>query len=97
MIEREEILHLGSLARIKLTEAEITSFKTTINDIIDYVSVIGDIVGDAAETKQAGAVRNVFRDDEITNQPDEYTNSLLKEMPDTEGKFMKVKKILSQD
>jgi Asp-tRNA(Asn)/Glu-tRNA(Gln) amidotransferase C subunit len=42
-----------------------------------------------------GARFNVFRADEVTNQPDQYTEALLAEMPQTSGRLMKVKKILT--
>lgn len=97
MIEKEDILHLGTLARIRLSEDEIEHFKNEINAIVEYVSVVSDIAGDNAETKQLGAVHNVFREDEVTNKSHEYTDAILDEMPHTEGKYLKVKKILSQD
>ncbi len=62
---------------------------------MSYVSVITDIAGDEADAvPQLGVRHNVFRSDEITNEGDEYTADLLKEMPATEGRYMKVKKIL---
>ena len=93
---KEEILHLGHLARIRLSEAEVEQFNGEITEILEYVSVINEIVGDV-ELKQVGPRYNVFREDVITNEPNSYTEDLLKEMPETEGRFMKVKKILKND
>ncbi len=97
MIEKEDILHLGTLARIRLKDEEIDSFKDDINTIIEYVSVVSDIAGDTTELKKLGAVHNVFREDEVSTEPGQYTEDIVKEMPHTEGNYLKVKKILSQD
>lgn len=94
---KDEILHLGRLARIKLSEEEVEQFKGEISAVLEYVSVVNEIAGDTGITKQLGARHNIFRPDEVTNQPDEYTDDLIKEMPQSEGRFMKVKKILNTD
>ncbi len=95
---KEEILHLASLARIRLTDDEIEGLKTDLTQILAYVSVISDITGDNVDLEpKTGARYNIMRPDEITNEPGEFTENLLKEMPDTKGKFLKVKKILHTD
>ena len=94
---KEEILHLGRLSRIKLSDEEVEQFGDEISAILEYVSTVNKISGEEGETKQVGARYNVFRKDEVTNEPNEYTDELLKEMPETEGRFMKVKKILQND
>jgi aspartyl-tRNA(Asn)/glutamyl-tRNA(Gln) amidotransferase subunit C len=94
-MKREDVAHLATLARIELSEAELTKLPEELSSIVSYVSAITDITGDEADTApQLGARHNVFRADEVTNQADEYTADLLAEMPHTEGKFMKVKKII---
>lgn len=97
-MNKEEVKHLAVLARIELTDSEIDSFASEMSSVLDYVSQIQDIVGSGDEdVKSVGARYNVFRADEITNQPDQYTDSLLAAMPKTEGRFMVVKKILNPD
>lgn len=94
-MKREEIQHLASLARIRLTEEELKTFETELPKILDYVSVVSEIAADEADAEpEVGARYNVLREDKITNEPGEYTNDLLKEMPATEQGYMKVKKIL---
>ena len=97
MSSREDILHLGRLSRIELTDKEVTKLQGEISSILDYVSAVKDIAGSGDETKVLGARYNVFRSDEVTNEPDSHTKELMAEMPDTEGRYMKVKKILSND
>ncbi|MCA9365820.1 aspartyl/glutamyl-tRNA amidotransferase subunit C [Candidatus Kaiserbacteria bacterium] len=96
-MEREDILQLGSLARIKLSDEEVDAFSKEINDIIGYVSTVQSIAADSEQGVIRGNHFNIFREDKITNEPNQYTDDILAAMPDTDGRFMKVKKILSQD
>ena len=95
---KEEVQHLAKLARIELSDAEVETFTTEMSAILEYVSQVKDIVGDAdLSTKKVGARFNIFRKDEVTNNANEYTEALLKEMPETRDRFMVVKKILNTD
>ena len=95
---KEEVEHLAKLARIELSPAEVETFTTEISAILEYVSTVKDIAGDAADTAPTvGRHHNIFRKDEVTNEPASFTEALLAEMPQTEGRFMVVKKILNTD
>ena len=95
-MKRDDITHLASLARIQLTDAEIDSYGKELSQIVEYVSTVTDIAADEADTApMVGARYNVLRPDEITNQPDQYTDVALREMPKTDGRSMAVKKILT--
>ncbi len=86
------------MARIRLTEQEIADFETELPSIIGYVSAVQELVGDAADSAPAVGVRhNVFRADEVTNEPNEYTEAMMAEMPKTHGRYLEVKKILNTD
>lgn len=95
-MKREDIAHLASLARIAVTEPELETLETELSSIMSYVSAVSDIAGDDAGP-QAGVRHNVFRKDEVTNGEDEYTADMIAQMPRSEGRFLKVKKILSID
>lgn len=94
---KEEVLHLGNLARIKLTETEVTALQAEITDILGYVGAINEVVADGALEKKVGPIYNIFREDEITNEPGSYTEALAAEMPDRADQSLKVKKILIQE
>lgn len=97
-MKREEIEHLASLSRIRLSETEKDSLEEDLSSIVSYVSAVSDLVSDdVSNTPQVGARHNVFRADEITNEADEYTKDIIAEMPASEGRFLKVKKILQTD
>ena len=94
-MKREDIAHLAILARIELSEQELQNLEGELSSIMSYVSVISQMASDDADmTPVLGARHNIFRADEVTNEADEYTADLLAQMPRTEGRYMKVKKIL---
>lgn len=94
---KEELLHLGELARIRLTDEEVAGLQTETAAILEYVGKINEVVKDGALEKKVGPVFNVFREDEVTIEPGTYTEALLAEMPETEKNMLKVKKILNPD
>ena len=96
-MKKEDIAKLASMARIRVTDEETEGLVHDIDAVLAYVGTINDMVADSEMTKKVGPVHNVFREDEATNVPDSYTDTILKEAPNTEGRFLKVKKILQQD
>ena len=97
-MKREDIEHLARLARIRLTEEEKEQLPEQLSSIVSYVSVVSEIAGEEADaTPQVGVRHNVFRQDEVTNKPDEYTEDVMAEMPESEGRYLSVKKILTTD
>lgn len=97
-MKREDIEHLASLARIRLTEEEKERLPEQLSSIVSYVSEVSEIASDdTAAAPKVGAVQNVFRADVVTNEPDAHTEAILDEMPQTEGRYLSVKKILTTD
>ena len=95
-MKREDIAHLANLALIRLTEKELATLGAELSSIMEYVGVVSDIAADDVAAKpEVGARFNVFRKDEVTNEPDEFTDAMLAEMPATDGRYMVVKKILN--
>lgn len=83
---------------MRLSEEELNNFEGELSSILDYVGAVTKIAGDEADAvPQVGSRYNVFRTDEITNEPDQYTDAILAEMPKTSGRFLSVKKILQID
>lgn len=97
-MKKEEIAKLSALARIELQADEAEKLSTEISAVLDYVAVVQDIADDGDDsTKALGTRFNVFRADEVTNQPNEYTKDILAEMPKTQGRYLEVPKILKTD
>ncbi len=94
---KDEIKQLGTLSRISLTEAEVEKFQGEIDAILGYVGTINEIVADNSLTKAVGPVHNVFREDIVTNESGINTEVITKAFPESEGPYLKVKKILNPD
>ena len=94
---KEEIQHLGTLSRIKLTEEEVARFGGEISGILGYVGTINEIIADSGVTKHVGARFNFFREDVVTNPSGTYAAELLAAMPKRQGRYLVVKKILNPE
>jgi aspartyl-tRNA(Asn)/glutamyl-tRNA(Gln) amidotransferase subunit C len=91
---KEEILHLARLSRVRLTNEEAEHFQAEISSILAYVGTVSSIAAEGEGAPVAGTHRNIFRPDEITNEPEAFTESILAEAPQRQGRFLAVKKIL---
>ncbi len=92
MITKKDIQNLANLARINISENEADSLTGEIDSILDYVSQVQKISSDL--TANNIVLKNVMRDDVVTNTSGEFTESLLSLAPQREGNYLKVKKIL---
>ncbi len=94
-MEKEDILHLGRLARISISEEEAESLMKDIPSVLEYVSTVNEIA--AMPVKEPGPVHNVFRADEPTTEPGVYRDALLAEAPASDRNMLVVKKILDTE
>lgn len=96
-MEKEDILHLARLSRIKLDDQEVQALKSDIESVLDYVGVINTLTSDIQQEKKIGTVYNIFREDVVTNEGGTYTESILANAPKVKGRHLQVKKILQMD
>jgi aspartyl-tRNA(Asn)/glutamyl-tRNA(Gln) amidotransferase subunit C len=93
-MKKEDIEHLAKLSRIALTDEETESLAADITSILGYVSDIEEITGSDLGEKKVGALFNVMREDVNPHAPDVYTEDILSEAPERDGRYVQVKKIL---
>jgi len=95
-ISDKEIDKLGSLARIKLREVEKKELSADIESILGYVSEIQEVSSDLDRDMSGDKDNNVnvMREDKEPHESGLYTQKILKEAPDREENYFKVKKIL---
>lgn len=96
-MEKKDIAHLATLARIKLTDEEQEALAGDITNILGYVSEINEITGKETGEKKVGPLHTVMRDDGEPHEGGIYTEDLLSAAPERDGQYVKVKKILNQD
>lgn len=92
MITTDEIKHLAGLARIEISEGEITGMTSEIDSILGYVGQITSATSEVSHS--VPPLRNIMRDDISTHTSGQYTEALLQNAPAREGNLLKVKKIL---
>ncbi len=91
-ITTEDIKHLADLARMEISESEISALAGEMDSILGYVGQIKDVVGETQSI--VPPLHNVMRDDVVTNAPRQYTEAILQNAPAREKNYLKVKKII---
>lgn len=94
---KDDIAHLGALARLALSPEEMERLPKEIDAIISYVSAVQSIVGTETIEPHVGARYNILRPDEVVEEAGAYTDILLKAAPRREGDYLVINKILQQD
>ena len=88
MIDRDQVLHVARLARLRLTDEEVERMAGELSKVLDYIEKISEL-GDLDEiepTSHVVAVENVLRADEP--RPSWPREQVLEPAPDpAEGAF----------
>lgn len=93
-ISHDDVKKLASLAKIAITDEEVTKFQPEIEAIIEYVEILKSIDTEGVEpTSQVTGLVNVTRPDEIVDYGVDQAG-LLRNAPDREGPYLKVKRVL---
>jgi len=94
----EEIKKLTELARIDMSEEEMNGVAKDFDSILAYVGQVQEITKLVSKEEGANNTNlnhiNIIREDVATENKEKYAEKIIKEMPDTEDRFLKVKQIL---
>ena len=93
-LARDDILKLAALARLDLTEDEVTEYSQELSAILQYVEQLQNVdVDELTPTNQVTGLVNVMREDETYDYG--YTaNDLLSNVPQVENDQIKVKRMI---
>lgn len=92
-LSRDDVLKLARLARLRLTDDEVSRYQKELTSILEYVQQLEGIDLNAYEpTSQVTGLTNVMRPDEKQMQADQ--SELLKNLPDRQDDYIKVKRML---
>lgn len=93
-LSKEDILKLARLSRLRLTDEEVEQFSGELSDILDFVEQLAQVdTGGLEPTSQVTGLTNVTRLDKEINY-NETPKELLKNAPDTDKNYIKVKRVL---
>jgi aspartyl-tRNA(Asn)/glutamyl-tRNA(Gln) amidotransferase subunit C len=89
MIDREQVLHVARLARLRLTDAEVERMSAELSGILEHVERISELDLDGVEpTSHVIALENVLRSDEP--RPSWSREDVLERAPDPAGGSFRV-------
>jgi len=94
-ISTADVRKLAELSRLALTDAEVEKLRTEIESILAYVDVVQKIpLPEGVAASPHLDLKNVMREDENPHETGLYTKDIVDQFPDTEGNYLRVKKIL---
>ncbi len=94
-ITKKDVLKLAQLARLKLKDDEVEAYQSEISEIISYVEMLKDVDTEGLKpTYQVTGLVNVTRSDEVVDYGSDQAE-LLKNLPDREGDYIKVKRMIA--
>lgn len=91
-LTRQDIDHLAELARISISDEEKDRMVKDLSGVLAYVSELKEVASSAGKP-EAGALRNVLRSDGQPSGGGEYRDALLRNAPDSEDGYYKMKAI----
>ena len=94
-LERSQVEHIATLARIGLTEDEILMFGEQLSQILEQFEVLLELdTTGVAPTRNAGGLQTVMREDVPGDSLD--SEDVLKNAPRREGEFFRVNAVLEE-
>lgn len=96
-MDKEKVLNMAKLARIKLEDEEAESLTAEFETILNYVGEVNNVDSLSSENirkKEDYTFINVMREDNNPHESGLYTKKFLEQAPLKEGSYIKVKKIL---
>ncbi len=98
-MDKEKVLKLAQLARVGIDDDEAETLSGEFEAILNYVGQVKEISGDVVlgEDGQAPEMfphRNALREDGEAHESGIYTETILKNAPQADHEYIKVKKIL---
>lgn len=93
MINRDEVKHIASLARIGLDEKEIEKFATDLSSILDWIAQLEEVdVEGVLPTAHITGMDNISREDRIFNFTER--EKIIALFPESKNGYDKVKSVL---
>ncbi|MBV9213446.1 MAG: Asp-tRNA(Asn)/Glu-tRNA(Gln) amidotransferase subunit GatC [Actinobacteria bacterium] len=81
MIDRDQVLHVARLARLRLTDEEVARMSSELSSILDHIEKIEELdLQDVPPTSHVVQVENVLREDD--SRPSLPRERALEQAPD---------------
>lgn len=93
-MQLEDIKKLADMARIDMSEEEMSAMAHDFDGILEYVGHVQEAVKLSSLDEIKFSFTNVMREDIVTNDGGEYTDQIITQFPDKQDGYLKVKQIL---
>lgn len=96
-IKEDKIKYVARLARLKLTDEEVSLFARQLDGILGYVDKLNerlDVAKDVVPMSHPHAASNPFREDEARGSAS--SEAVLANAPQKKGDFFKVPRIIEE-
>jgi aspartyl-tRNA(Asn)/glutamyl-tRNA(Gln) amidotransferase subunit C len=95
LAEKIDVRHVAKLARIALSEEEVTRFGEQLGNLLEHVNVLSELdTASVPATAQVVESRNVERDDDV--RPCLPRDTVLSMAPQRQGGFFRVPRIIAE-
>ena len=89
MIDRDQVLHVARLARLRLDEAEVETMTGELSKVLDHIEKISELDLEGVEpTSHVVELENVLRED--VPRPSLPREKALEQAPDSDGSGFRV-------
>jgi len=94
MMSKKVVKHVAKLARLGLTEKEITKFQKELSKILDYIEKLKEVeISKVEPTSHSILLKNVMRSDEVNSKVKIQESKLMDLVPEKKEGYVKVKSI----
>lgn len=94
-LSKDEIQHIAKLARLELTDAELKKYGDQLSAVLNYVDQLKEVdVKGVLPTAQVTGLENVLREDIVCDWDNTEIEEALKDAPEREDRFIKVKRVI---
>lgn len=92
-LSREDVLHIAQLARLVLTEAEITRMQEQLSDLLEHFEVLQKVDTEGVPpTAQSVDLQGIMRADDV--KPSLPADDVLANAPRREDDYFRVRPVL---
>jgi aspartyl-tRNA(Asn)/glutamyl-tRNA(Gln) amidotransferase subunit C len=89
MIDREQVLHVARLARLRLTDEEVQGMTGELSKVLDHIETISELDLEGVEpTSHVVELENVLRED--VPRPSLSRDKALEQAPDSDDAGFRV-------
>ncbi|MCD6399659.1 Asp-tRNA(Asn)/Glu-tRNA(Gln) amidotransferase subunit GatC [candidate division WOR-3 bacterium] len=91
MISEKEVKHIAKLARIKLTEEEVSCYQKQLKTILEYFAKIQKIdTKNVLPMARSGKIKNALREDKPFPSNEDLRKKPIEAAPQKEKNFIRV-------